>query len=109
MRVRFWAWIAVDGMYDRGEFFISQDGSNWTSLCEFFQSMDPEAATEPAWRRYEFSIPDSYAGGEIYLRFRAYVPYSQTVFYCGGGNDLSGFYVDDIAITVYGVDVPERH
>jgi hypothetical protein len=108
MRVRFWAWVAIDGMYDRGEFLISQDGVNWTSLGEFFQSMDLDATTTPAWRRYEFSIPSSYTGGDIYLRFRAYVPYAQTYFYCGGVNDLAGFYIDDIAITSYNIDVPDK-
>ena len=103
IRVRFWAWVAIDGMYDRGEFFISKDGTDWVSLCEFFQSMDSSAAMTPAWRKFEFGVPSSYAGGNLYLRFRAYVPYSSTTFYCGGRNDLAGFYVDDLAVIVYDV------
>lgn len=104
IRIRFWAYIAVDGMYDRGEFFVSDDGTNWESLCEFFQSMDPTGQTTSAWRKYEFSISNGYAGGNLYLRYRAAVPYSSTSFYCGGSNDLSGVYIDDVAITIY--DVP---
>jgi hypothetical protein len=90
-------------MYDRAEFFISQDGVNWESRAQFYQSMDTTGSAAPSWKRYEFSVPNVYGGGEIFLRFRAYVPFSQTVFYCGGSNDLSGFYIDDVAITYYDV------
>lgn len=99
IRVRFWGYIAISGMYDRGEFFISKDGVNWESLCELFQAMDKSGNSQAGWRKYEFSVDSSYAGGNIYLRFRAYVPMVNTSFYCGGGTDLSGFYVDDVAIT----------
>ena len=88
-------------MYDRAEFFVSDDGENWESVCEFFQSMDPSGESNPAWRKYEFSIDGYYAGDDVYLKFEAKVPYETETFFCGGDNDLSGFYIDDIAIILY--------
>jgi len=101
IRIRFHAFVAIDGMYDRAEFFVSDDGENWESVCEFFQSMDPSGESNPAWRKYEFSIDDDYAGDDVYLKFEAKVPYETETFFCGGDNDLSGFYIDDIAIILY--------
>ena len=38
-RVRFWGWIAVDEMLDRGEFQVSKDGVNWVTKSELFHTM----------------------------------------------------------------------
>lgn len=101
IRVRFWAYVAVDGMYDRCQFFVSKDKVNWESLIQLYHNMEVSPSLPSSWKKYEFTLAPSYAGGPIYLRFRAAVPYESTTFYCGGGGDLSGFYVDDVAITVF--------
>jgi hypothetical protein len=88
-------------MYDRGEFFVSQDGTSWQSLAEFFQDMDKTGGGTQGWQKFEFALDPSYAGGDVYLRFRAAVPYTTTTFFCGGATDLSGVYIDDVAITIF--------
>ncbi len=86
VRVRFFGWISIYDMTSRGEFMVSSDGVNWDSLAELFGNMSGE------WQRYEFDISDK-AGGNLFLKFRAYEgDYSP---------DYPGFYVDDVAITVY--------
>jgi hypothetical protein len=100
LRVRFWAFVSLDGMYDRGQFFISKDGSTWTSLMQLYNNMEMSPNTAPSWHKYEFGIDPAFANGAIYLRFRAATPNSVT-FYCGGSDDLSGFYFDDVAISLY--------
>ncbi len=100
IRVRFWAFVAIDGMQDRGQFFVSKDGASWQSLIQLYQNMDTSAAASPTWRKYEFTLDPSYAGGNIYLRFRAAVDEVNPSFYCDGSTDLSGLYVDDVAISV---------
>ena len=100
LRVRFWAFISLDGMYDRGQFFISKDRSTWTSLMQMYNNMEMSPSTAPSWHKYEFGIDPAFANGPIYLRFRAATPYP-TSFYCGGGDDLSGLYIDDVAISLY--------
>lgn len=110
IRVRFWAFVSISGMYDRGQFFVSKDAQNWESLAQFYNNMETSPSTTPAWHKYEFTINNSYAANAdpnqniIYLRLRAATPYSSASFYCGGSDDLSGVYVDDVAITYY--DVP---
>lgn len=103
IRVRFWGYVDIDGMYDRAEFFISTDRVNWQSLMRMYNNMETSPSLAPSWKKYEFTLDPSYAGGPVYLRFRAAVPYPGATFYCGGGglSELSGFYVDDIAITVF--------
>ncbi len=100
LRVRFWAFASLDGMYDRGQFFISRDGSTWTSLMQMYNNMETSPSTAPSWHKYEFGIDPAFANGPIYLRFRAATPNSAN-FYCGGGDDLSGLYIDDVAISLY--------
>jgi len=100
IRVRFWAFVSISGMYDRGQFFVSKDATNWESLIQLYQNMDTTAEVPPAWQKYEFTLDPSYAGGSIYLRFRAAVPYESASFNCGGSTDLSGVYIDDIAVSV---------
>ena len=100
LRIRFWAFISLDGMYDRGQFFISNDGSTWTSLMQLYNNMETSPSTAPSWHKYEFGIDPAFANGPIYLRFRAATPYSPN-FYCGGSDDLSGLYIDDLAISLY--------
>ncbi len=82
-RVRFYAWTELGSMYDRGGFLISSDGLTWQSLAAFFELM------AGGWQRYEFDI-SSYAGGTVYLRFRAYKVDAPT----------AGLYIDDVAIIV---------
>lgn len=101
LRVRFWAFVSIDGMYDRAEFLVSKDGSSWQSLMQMYQAMDSSTNAAPGWRSYEITLDPSYGGGNVYLRFRAAVKSTSPTFYCGGATDLSGFYVDDIAITLY--------
>lgn len=81
-RVSFWAWTDMGGMYDRGEFFVSSDGSNWQSLATFYEQM------AGGWQRYEFDV-SSYTDGNIYFRWRLFKQ-----------DDASpGFYIDDVAVT----------
>lgn len=100
IRARFWAFVAVDGMYDRGQFFVSKDKTSWESLIQLYQNMTSSGTGGSVWQKYEFTLDPSYAGGTIYLRFRAAVQQSSPSFFCGGATDLSGLYVDDVAISV---------
>jgi hypothetical protein len=100
IRVRFWGFLSIDGMTDRGEFFVSKDGVSWESLAQLYNNMETLPSLTPKWHKYEFSLDPSYSGQKLYLRFRAAVQSSSPSFYCGGGDDLSGFYIDDIAVTV---------
>lgn len=90
-RVRFFAWIAVDEMYDRGEFQVSTNGSTWETKGELFHTM------QGAWTEYYFDV-SSYAGGNLYLRFRCYADgsdaFQQTPY------NMAGLYVDDVAVTI---------
>ncbi|SEM80889.1 hypothetical protein SAMN04489760_1517 [Syntrophus gentianae] len=112
IRVRFWAFVSLDGMYDRGQFFVSKDGSSWDSLAQFYNNMETSCDVTPAWHKYEFTIDNSYAANAdqnkniIYLRMRAAAQSSSPTFYCPPytSDDLSGVYIDDLAITYY--DVP---
>jgi len=85
-RIRFYAYVNFTGEYSRGEFFVSNNGQSWTSLAQFFEDMSG------GWRKYEFDVSD-FAGNNIYLRFK--------VFENDGYTDHPGFYIDDIAITIY--------
>lgn len=112
IRVRFWAFVSIDGMYDRGQFFVSKDGQNWDSLVQLYNNMETDCGITPRWHKYEFTIDNSYAADPdpnnniIYLRMRAAVRYASPSFYCAPyvADDLSGVYLDDLAITYY--DVP---
>ena len=94
-RVRFFAWIAVDEMLDRGEFQVSSDGVNWITKGELFHKMSGE------WTDYYFDVSE-YADGDIYLRFRLYTDswdaFDQSPY------NMAGLFIDDVAITIY--DVP---
>jgi parallel beta-helix repeat protein len=83
-RVRFYAWISVDTMYDRGEFQVSSNGSVWETKAELFYKM------LGGWTEYYFDV-SSYAGGNIYLRFRCY---------SDGSNAGAGLYKDDVAVSI---------
>ncbi|MFW9969726.1 MAG: PKD domain-containing protein [Candidatus Odinarchaeota archaeon] len=96
-RIRFFGWIQIDEMFDRGEFQVSATGSNWETKAEFFYIM------QGCWTEYYFDISD-YAGGYIYLRFKLYVD-SQEAFWIEKGApppyssiNMAGWYIDDLAI-----------
>lgn len=114
IRIRFWAFVSIDGMYDRGQFFVSKDRVNWDSLAQFYNNMETSPYTTPGWHKYEFTVSNSYAGNAdpnqntIYLRFRLGTPYSSYNFYCGGGDDRSGLFVDDLAITYYDIEATKK-
>ena len=91
-RVRFFAWIAVDIMYDRGEFQVSSDGSTWETKAELFCRM------LGGWTEYYFDVSD-YAGGNIYLRFRCRADGSNTFTILHPYN-MAGLYIDDVAIII---------
>lgn len=101
LRVRFWAFVDLDGMRDRGEFFVSTNRTTWQSLIQFYNAMEHQAGATPTWKRYEFLLDPAYSGMPLYLRFRAVVFSSGASFGCGGaaGAGLSGVYVDDIAVS----------
>ncbi len=93
VRVRFFAWIAVDYMFDRGEFQISSDGIDWETKGQLLCVM------QGGWNEYSFDVSD-YAGDSIFLRFKyrtddinefnpPEVPYN-----------MAGLYIDDIAVIV---------
>ena len=112
IRVRFWAFVSLDGMYDRAQFFVSKDGQTWESLAQLYNNMETSCNITPGWHKYEFTINNSYAqdpnpnNNVIYLRIRAAVQYSNPTFYCppNTADDLSGVYFDDVAIMYY--DLP---
>lgn len=112
IRVRFWAFVSLDGMYDRGQFFVSKDNVNWDSLAQLYNNMETNCGITPTWHKYEFTIDNSYAADPnpnnnvIYLRMRAAAQQTNPSFYCPPytADDLSGVYLDDLAITYY--DVP---
>ncbi|MCJ7742930.1 MAG: immune inhibitor A, partial [Methanoregula sp.] len=90
-RVRFWGWIAVDEMLDRGEFQVSSDGVNWETKSELFHTM------QGTWTEYWFDV-SNYAGGNIYLRFKLHADggdaFEQSAY------NMAGLYVDDVAIII---------
>jgi hypothetical protein len=97
VRVRFYGWIEIDEMYDRGEFQVSSNGINWVTKSEFFHKM------QGGWTEYYFDVSD-YAGGNIYLRFRLYAD-TQDAFWITKGTappyasvNMAGWYIDDVAI-----------
>ncbi len=90
-RVRFFAWIAVDYMQDRGEFQVSKDGTNWETKAELIYKMSGN------WGEYYFDVSD-YAGGDVYLRFRLRADGSDYAFY--DSRNMAGLYIDDIAIII---------
>jgi hypothetical protein len=105
-RVRFFGWIQIDEMFDRGEFQVSSDGSSWETKAEFFYIM------LGTWTEYYFDISD-YTGGNIYLRFRLYVDVQEAFWIekgygpsYGGQYDpsvdinMAGWYIDDLAIEI---------
>jgi hypothetical protein len=93
MRLRFFGWIHVDFMHDRGMIQISSDGgANWTThvlLLEYMQG---------GWQEYTFDISE-YGGEIIQLRFRCFADDEDT-FDPPETYNMAGLYVDDIAITV---------
>ncbi|VVB92579.1 Uncharacterised protein [uncultured archaeon] len=91
-RVRFFAWIAVDYMNDRGEFMVSKDGTTWETKAELLYKMSGD------WGEYYFDVSD-YAGGDIYLRFRLRTDNSDYRFYPDmSARNMAGLYIDDIAL-----------
>ncbi len=93
MRVRFFGWIAVDLMADRGQFQVSSDGLDWKTVAELFCTM------QGGWNNYEFDVSE-YAGGSFYLRFRCTADDQNEFSPPEAPQNMAGFYVDDIAITV---------
>jgi len=98
-RVRFYGWIQIDEMFDRGEFQVSPDGTTWETKAEFFYIM------QGTWTEYYFDVSD-YAGGDIYLRFRLYVDVQEAFWIEKGGPppypsvNMAGWYIDDLAIEI---------
>ncbi|HEX3019971.1 MAG TPA: Ig-like domain-containing protein [Chitinispirillaceae bacterium] len=99
MRVRFFGWLAIDYMNDRGEFLISRDSVTWSTLGGFFCTM------QGGWNEYYFDIT-SYAGSKVWLRFRCYTDGSNTFYPPTIPVNNAGFYIDDIAITL--TDAPSE-
>lgn len=97
MRVRFFGWIAVDYMADRGQFQISSNGYDWETKTELLHTM------QGGWNEYVFDI-SSYAGDTIHLRFRCTTDNQDNFDPPSVPYNMAGLYVDDIAITV--VDAP---
>ena len=85
-RVSFYCYMDIPAMQNKGEFLVSSDGLTWQSLVSFYEQ------SGGGWNRYECDV-SSYAGGNIYLRFRLYLVDGYPV--------APGMYVDDIAITTY--------
>jgi hypothetical protein len=108
LRVRFWAYVSIDGMYDRGEFFVSSDRTNWQSLMQLYHSMATTSAGAPRWQKYEFTLDPAFSGSNVYLRFRAAVRQSSPSYGCGGSSELRGVFVDDIAITKSATQGPRK-
>lgn len=84
--VSFYLYSSVNTMTARGEFFTSANGSAWASKAQFFETM------AGGWQHYEFDV-SSYAGGNLYLKWRLYLP--------SGYGNVPGIYLDDIAVTIY--------
>ncbi len=93
LRVRFFGWIAIDLMADRGEFQVSSDGIDWETKAELLCVM------QGGWNEYAFDI-SSYAGGTIYLRFRCVADNENAFSPPEVPENMAGFYIDDIAITL---------
>lgn len=98
MRVRFFGWIAVDFMADRGQFQISTDKISWDTKADLLLTM------QGGWSEYYFDI-SNYANKTIYLRFRCYTDNTDNFAPPEIPFNMAGFYVDDIAITV--TDAPQ--
>ena len=96
-RVRFYGWIAVDEMYDRGEFAVSSDRVNWTTKLEMFFKMNSD------WAEYDFNV-SNYAGGNLYLRW--HVSMDSADQYVNNPVFDAGLYIDDVAVTI--VDEPSN-
>ncbi len=98
-RVRFFGWIQIDEMFDRGEFQVSSNNVDWQTIAEFFYLMQGE------WTEYYFDV-SNYAGGNLYLRFRLYADYQDAFWIEKGGPppyssvNMAGWYIDDIAVVV---------
>jgi hypothetical protein len=93
LRARFYGWTALDLMSDRGEFQVSSDGINWVTKAELLCVM------QSGWNEYVFDI-SAYAGGVIYLRFRCVTDGENTFSPPEVPQNMAGFYIDDIAITL---------
>ncbi len=93
MRVRFFGWIAVDLMADRGQFQISSNGYDWETKAELLLTM------QGGWNEYVFDISD-YAGDTIYLRFRCSNDKEDNFDPPNVPYNMAGLYIDDIAIIV---------
>jgi hypothetical protein len=93
MRIRFFSWIAVDFMSDRGEFQVSSDGLEWETKAELLCTM------QGGWNEYSFDISE-YAGNAVYLRFRCYADNLNSFEPPTIPVNTAGLYIDDIAITV---------
>lgn len=91
-RVRFFAWIAVDEMNDRGEFQVSSDGLTWETKAELLHVMQGQ------WTEYYFDVSD-YAGGNIYIRFRLRADGYDA--FISSSYNMAGLYIDDVAIMIY--------
>ncbi|CAJ37319.1 fibronectin type III domain-containing protein [Methanocella arvoryzae] len=90
-RVRFYAWIFIDEMLDRGEFQVSADGTTWVTKSQFFNRMSGE------WTGYYFDVSE-YSGQDIYLRFRLYADNND--YFLSTPYNMAGFYIDDVAVVI---------
>jgi hypothetical protein len=91
VRVRFFAWIAVDFMFDRGEFQISSDGIDWETKGQFLCVM------QGGWNEYSFDVSD-FAGDSIFLRFKCRTDERNEFNPPDVPYNMAGLYIDDIAI-----------
>lgn len=93
MRVRFFGWIAVDFMADRGQFQVSADGSTWETKADLLLTM------QGGWNEYVFDISE-YSGSTMYLRFRTFTDNTNNFDPPTTPYNMAGLYIDDIAIIV---------
>ncbi|MBN1602075.1 MAG: hypothetical protein JW915_10720 [Chitinispirillaceae bacterium] len=93
LRVRFFGWVAVDLMSDRGEFQVSSNAVDWVTKAKLLCVM------QEGWNEYAFDI-SNYAGGAIYLRFRCMADGEHTFSPPEVPQNMAGYYIDDIAITL---------
>jgi len=77
----FWCYYNTESGYDKAYLDVSTNGTSWTTL-------DTYKGSQLSWTRKDYDL-SSYAGEDIYLKFR---------YTTNGSVVKEGFYVDDITI-----------
>ncbi|MDH3610982.1 MAG: PKD domain-containing protein, partial [Nitrosopumilus sp.] len=85
--LEFYEWSSMENGpdWDRTRVQASSDGSNWNTVFESHETFG-------SWEKREVNL-NSYAGGDVYLRF-----WFDTID--GQFNDFEGWYVDDVKVLV---------